>query len=142
MRIIDKNILNVDHGVIVHQVNCKKVMGAGLAKAIREKWPNVYNVYQQSDLKLGSILIVPIEANLFVCNIYGQYDFGNSYQTGITYTNYAAVETALKTLSESYVSKYPTYFPYKIGCGLAGGDWSIYKRLIETYFPHAIICKI
>ena len=24
-------------------------------------------------------------------------------------------------------------FPYKIGCGIGGGDWDIYKRLIEGF---------
>jgi hypothetical protein len=24
-------------------------------------------------------------------------------------------------------------FPYKIGCGLAGGDWGIYSKLLETW---------
>ena len=31
MKIINGNILDITEGVIVHQVNCKGVMGAGLA---------------------------------------------------------------------------------------------------------------
>lgn len=36
MTIIEGDILAVSHGVICHQVNCKHVMGAGLAAAIRK----------------------------------------------------------------------------------------------------------
>lgn len=24
-------------------------------------------------------------------------------------------------------------FPYRIGCGLAGGDWTIYKKILEDF---------
>lgn len=33
--------------VVCHQVNCKGVMGAGLAKQIREKHPEVYEAYKK-----------------------------------------------------------------------------------------------
>ena len=42
---IKGNILNATEGIIVQQVNCMGVMGAGLAKQIRDKWPSVYNRY-------------------------------------------------------------------------------------------------
>lgn len=28
-------------------------------------------------------------------------------------------------------------FPYKVGCGLAGGDWKLYKRALEVYSEQA-----
>jgi hypothetical protein len=38
------------------------------------------------------------------------------------------------------------YIPYKIGCGLAGGDWNKYKTVIEEYTHNknvkVYICKI
>ena len=40
--LINGNLLDVQQGIIVHQVNCRKVAGAGLAKQIREKWPEWY----------------------------------------------------------------------------------------------------
>lgn len=44
---IKGNILNVTEGIIVQQVNCMGVMGAGLAKQIKDKWPNIYNDYKE-----------------------------------------------------------------------------------------------
>jgi O-acetyl-ADP-ribose deacetylase (regulator of RNase III) len=43
--IINGNILETEENVIVQQVNCMGVMGAGLAKQIREKYPKVYSEY-------------------------------------------------------------------------------------------------
>lgn len=35
------------HPIICHQVNCKGVMGGGLAKQIRDVYPNVYYIYKR-----------------------------------------------------------------------------------------------
>ena len=35
--------------------------------------------------------------------------------------------------SETTVQYKVIYFPYKIGCGLAGGDWTEYKKMIERF---------
>ena len=43
IKYIKGDILNVTEGIIVQQVNCFGVMGAGLAKQIRDKWPSVYD---------------------------------------------------------------------------------------------------
>ena len=39
------NLLESGCDIICHQVNCQKVMGSGIAKQIREKWPIVYYDY-------------------------------------------------------------------------------------------------
>jgi len=45
MKFVKGNILDAQHGIIGHQVNCRMVMGAGLAKQIRGKYPRVYTEY-------------------------------------------------------------------------------------------------
>ena len=43
----DKNsITNSTCDVICHQVNCRGAMNSGVAKAVREKWPEVYVNYK------------------------------------------------------------------------------------------------
>ena len=44
MKIIEKNILTIEKGIVCQQVNCQGVMGAGLAKSIKEKF--VAKMYQ------------------------------------------------------------------------------------------------
>ena len=47
MKIIYKkgNLLDAQTDVIAHQVNCQGVMGSGVAKQIKEKWPDVFKQY-------------------------------------------------------------------------------------------------
>lgn len=51
------------------------------------------------------------------------------------HTDYSAFEkcvSAIKLYAEKY--NYSVGFPYKIGCGLAGGDWEIVLKIIKKYF--------
>lgn len=150
MEIINGNILDVTEGIIVHQVNCKGVMGAGLAKQIRNKYPEVYRSYvsiiknSTEDELLGYAQPVSVNNTLSVLNLFGQIGYGTSK----VQTDYKAFEYALSRFSDTYNyikdkhnNNIPIYFPYGIGCGLAGGDWNIISKLIDKYFPEAIIVK-
>lgn len=135
MNIIHRNILEICEGVIVHQVNNKRVMGAGLAKQIRNKYPQHYNDYLKHPLRLGSCVSTTLR-NLTIVGIVAQDGYGRDRR----YTDYAAFEECLKLLAKAHQA--PIYIPYNIGCGLAGGDWSIISQLIEQYLPTATICKL
>ena len=39
------NVFDSDADIICHQVNCQGVMGSGVAKEVRERFPNVYEQY-------------------------------------------------------------------------------------------------
>ena len=41
------NILDATEDIICHQVNCQGVMGAGVAKALYQRWPIVKGAYQR-----------------------------------------------------------------------------------------------
>lgn len=141
MKHIKKDILTVTHGIICQQVNCQKVMGAGLALAIRKKWPVVYDYYKNSKGKLGQLRIIDVAQGLHVANLFAQDNYG----TDKRHTNYSAFEKALTTLATwcftepQYLGK--VYIPYKIGCGLGGGNWTVVQEIIERIFPDAIICE-
>ena len=47
MDFIQKDITTERHGLIIHGVNCQGVMGSGVALAIRNKWPVVYDEYKK-----------------------------------------------------------------------------------------------
>ena len=144
------NILHVTRGIICHQVNAKGVMGAGLALQIKQKWPVVFRDYNQQHrkkhLKTGEVIftnIVQGDYKLQVASLCAQQDYGTGPNK--VYTNYEAFEACLKKLQIWHVSciqgKLPIYFPYKIGCGLAGGDWAVIRSMIGRYFPNAIIME-
>lgn len=150
LRILYGNILDIKEGIICQQVNCMGVMGSGLAKQIRNKYPRVYEAYikfvKESDTKvnnLGETLLVEVDKGLYVANMFSQFSYGRS---GL-HTNYQKFEECLirlKNTSDNYdkLKNLPIYFPYKIGCGLGGGDWNIISSLIEKVFPNAIIVKL
>lgn len=119
--------------IIVHQVNCKGVMGAGFAKQVKDKYPQLYERYKimckscnPKDL-LGKIMVYEAEDKIIV-SIFSQEDYG----TDKCQTNYSAMEKGLHTLRKIY-PKEIVIAPYKIGCGLAGGDWTIVSQLLKKY---------
>lgn len=137
IKTIKGNILETKAPIIAHQVNCKGVMGAGVARAIKNKYPEVYWDYKKySPKELGQIQ--PVQAGLFgekiVVNLFAQEGYGKDKR----YTDYEALKACflkLKEYTEEVFTKKPTIaMPYGIGCGLAGGDWEKVYPMIEEVF--------
>jgi O-acetyl-ADP-ribose deacetylase (regulator of RNase III) len=150
------DILKSDANIICHQVNCHGVMGRGLAKAIKNKYPKVYENYRrickQYESKKQSLLgqvvwgmITPDDK--IIANLFGELDYGGD---GKRYTDYNALESAFKEVYRAVTSKNSTIkgmtiaIPYNIGCGLGGGDWNVVYKIIEKVFKDydITICKI
>ena len=129
------NILNVTEGIIVQQVNCMGVMGAGIAKQIRDKWPDIYDSYktrihntENTKELLGKTLFDYVENNLFVASIFGQYYYGRQAK----FTNYTALFKGLNFVAEiSAANNTAMYIPKGLGCGLAGGNWDFVEAYIQ-----------
>lgn len=146
MKIINQDILTVESGVICQQVNCQGVMGSGLAKQIRDKWPNVYSSYiafsnrwNNDFQRLGSVNLVHISEKLIIANCFGQLNYGYD---GKRYTDYAALNDCFCFLSSRRELDLDIYFPYLLGCDRGGADWNIVSKMIDFYFPNAIVCKL
>lgn len=162
IKAINKDILTVDRGVIVHSVNCVGAIG-GLAGAIARKWPENAEKYREhvsrynpQIMLLGSILQVRVAHNLVVANLFGQ----NSIGTGERRTEYSALIAGFNTINRTFFvgddylegkdsgflnTLDSIYIPYKIGCGLGGADWDIVEGIIHEIFKksskHVYICK-
>ncbi|MEK4790360.1 macro domain-containing protein [Bacillus sp. FSL K6-2971] len=143
IRVIEGNILDTTKDIVCHQVNCKGVMGAGLAKQIKSKYPNVYKDYKRlcDDEKiksrknglLGATQFIDVSKSKTIANLFAQKNYGVKSRQ----TDYEAMELCLKSLKHVVSDDYSKYkdcsiaIPYGIGCGLAGGDWEIVSRMIE-----------
>ena len=46
IKIVNGDLLKADLSIIVHQTNCLGIMGAGIAKSIKNKWNNVFIQYK------------------------------------------------------------------------------------------------
>ena len=130
MQIIDGNILDVDYGVVMHQVNCRRVMGAGVAKQLRAKYPQHYQEYLATQPILGHILPTRIHGDLYIVGLYAQDGFGRDR----VYTDYQALAECLTRVARKG-DRLPLYAPYKIGCANAGGNWERVQRTFDMILP-------
>lgn len=134
MHIFREDILNnIDPNtptVVLHGCNCFHTMGAGIARYLKSKYPLILTIDKQTKYgdrkKLGTISIAGINGNLHIVNCYTQFDYRNS-RSGKPPVDYKAIEKCLSNVAYLY-DKWEIRSP-KIGCGLAGGDWSIVEPL-------------
>ena len=145
LKVINGNILNIREGIICHQVNCKGVMGAGLALQIKNKWPEAYDAYmtayREDHWRPGEILPVLVSDDLCILHMAGQSEYGR--EPGKVYTNYMALATCMAKANDfaKAVDK-PLYVPYGMGCGFAGGDWKNVSDMIDRFMPTATVVRL
>lgn len=132
------DICKVPKGIICHQVNCQKKMGKGLALQIRNQFTRHYIDFLNTEPELGKVLLTPISSDLYIAAFYSQDHFGPK---GKTYTNYNAFDRCLIEVNAfAAVHDLQIYIPFKIGCGLGGGDWNIIRSMIrERLEVYAIV---
>lgn len=129
------NLLKSNCEYICHQVNCQGVMGSGIAKQIRERWPDVYYHYKDKCYYngtaglLGTIDIIDTIDGPMVVNMYSQADYGYN---GMRFTSYDAFVKALEYMKRDIPYGSKVGFPKNIGCGLGGGNWNIISAIIEA----------
>ena len=138
MQIISGDIRQIEQGLVMHQVNCQNVMGSGVARALYQKYPRVKSEYHsfcqdyQKPYLLGSLQEIKINDRLTVINSFTQYDYGRN--KNIVYTSEDLLIQNIKNLDFlAKERKVLAFVPYKIGCGLANGNWeTILNALKET----------
>lgn len=146
MIIVKGDLLTTPVKYIAHQVNCQGVMGAGVALQLKKKYPALIEMYSTfiQDYKdcnggvppLGNYCAYDTKDIMdhTIINIFGQ----NQYGCSKCYTNYDAVYQAFSYFHSDliadreacYDAQLPIAIPYKMGCGLAGGDWEVMYRLL------------
>lgn len=133
---IEDNIFNCTENIIVHQTNCQGVMGHGIALQVKQKYPEVYNAYHYycktncaKDI-LGTSLICEANDGKYIANLFGQLNYGEGLQT-----DYDRFKSALIEIHDfAKEHNLSVAIPYKIGCGLAHGDWNIVYNIINEVF--------
>lgn len=126
---------NVERGFIMHGCNAQGVMGSGVAKIIRDKYPIAYEKYaeQAPHYILGEVIPVIVEPNLVIVNAITQEFYG----TDRVQVDYDAVEQACRAVkhlaNSGIIESNDIYFPF-IGAGLAGGDKEILLNIFKRQF--------
>jgi len=124
---------------ILHCANCQKKMNSGVAKALREKWPEVYeadlNYVALPANRLGNITYAKVGEDKFVVNCYGQLRYGYDGERYVNYEGlYSSLNEAKIMLQFKRIKE--VGFPYLMAACRAGGDWNIVKAMIESVFKN------
>ena len=118
--------------VIVHGCNCFNTMGAGIAKKIATRWPQVAEVDRDTNMadrnKLGTYTVAETPC-CKVVNAYTQYHHGMKFGPPF---DYDAFKQVLEKLSKHFPKETKWGFPL-IGCGLAGGDEIKVLRILSEW---------
>lgn len=123
-----------DFDVVIQGCNCFNTMGGGIAKEIRERYPQAAQVDGYTErgdyTKLGTwttAAVVNPETAFIIVNAYTQFDMS----TGEDVFEYTAFELILQKVVRLY-GNYSIGLPY-IGMGLAGGDKERIIPMIERF---------
>lgn len=130
VKIIDGDLFNTNAKYICHQVNCQGRMGSGVAKIIRSRFPEAFGEYKdvcsKGQARLGLTQYVSSKSKVII-NMFAQERYGYD---GKRYTSYKAFEMCLEDIHRSVPIGSVIAMPYKIGCGLGGGNWDTIYEMI------------
>jgi len=111
-----------------HGVNTSGVMGAGVAKVVRELFPDVYDTYRavckKGILKPGHVLPIKTDDGRYIMNLASQDKPGPN-------ASYEWVDSSLSnTLAFMTEYRIPSLAIPRIGCGIGGLDWELVEDII------------
>jgi O-acetyl-ADP-ribose deacetylase (regulator of RNase III) len=137
---INGDLLECDAKYIVHQTNCITTLAAGIAKSIFTKFP-YSNIYENREITSEHDIpgTIKIKGNgtdqRYIIALFGQYYPGNPDSHETECMRKWWFFTGLKEISK--IQNIETIaFPYGIGCGLAGGNWSEYENILNNFSIH------
>lgn len=131
---ITGNLLDTPERILLHGCNAKGVMGSGVAKAIRARYPIAYEIYHEKfeieGLSVGEVVYVEIiNEHRWIANGITQNNYGRS---GTQFVDYDAINSVMVDVN-SFAKKHgiKTVAMPLIGAGLGGGSWKIISGIIE-----------
>ena len=143
--IVEGDLLETTAPVIVHQTNCTKGFGSGVAKAIKKKYPIVAEKHRlaceinevikgnNSNALLGKIQTISVDTGKVVINMYAQDKYGYD---GAKYTSYDALDTCLKKVKK-YCLEHNfnrIAMPYKMSSVRGGASWDVVMAIVKSIF--------
>jgi O-acetyl-ADP-ribose deacetylase (regulator of RNase III) len=132
----DGDLLESDAQYIVHQCNCVSSSSAGIAKFIFNKYPDS-NIYKTRTEPSTPGTIQVCEGERGIINLFGQYYPGSSsFDNDSKELRISWFKECLNEIYRMRDKIKSIAFPHGIGCGLAGGDWELYKQFIKKLAEH------
>lgn len=132
------DVFETEIKTILHGCNGQGVMGSGVARIVRERYPEAYNAYRDDrmysyngEIPLGVVITARSNGKLIV-NAVTQQFYGSD---GKRYVSYDAIAEVMQKLDVSLAALWnvePIIAMPQIGAGLGGGDWNVIEAIIES----------
>ncbi|MEV0449365.1 macro domain-containing protein [Streptomyces sp. NPDC050600] len=132
--------------IVAHVCNDLGGWGKGFVLAVSARWPEPEAAYRRwhreragNDFGLGAAQFVRVEPNVWVANLVGQRGIRTGRSSGVP-VRYEAIDAALGLLAGKAAEVGASVHMPRIGCGLAGGEWSrveplVVERLVARGIP-------
>jgi O-acetyl-ADP-ribose deacetylase (regulator of RNase III) len=122
---------------VAHGCNCLGVMGAGIAKEFKKRWPAMYQEYRRKchygEFNLGDVFPWVV-GDLTIYNLATQQEFKADIK---------AIQTAITSMLKlAEAAKIDTVGIPRIGAGLGGLEWNEVKwvlQIVEQLSPVTIV---
>jgi O-acetyl-ADP-ribose deacetylase (regulator of RNase III) len=124
--------------LIVHGCNNVGGWGAGFVLALNRRWAapqaaykHWYNKGQAHSPRflLGEVQFVPVEDRITVANLISQSN--TRWVDNVPPVRYQAIEDGLVKVARRAAATGEHIHMPRLGCGLAGGDWSVVEDIIR-----------
>ncbi len=140
MEEINCDLLEIDTQYIAHQCNCVSTYSKGLAKEIFKKYPES-NVYITGESRIPGTISIKGR----IINMFAQLHPGSPRADDSREDRHRWFVSCLNEIRKIFHLK-SIAFPNMIGCGLAGGNWTIYRSFIRRFSDNnpkikVYICK-
>jgi O-acetyl-ADP-ribose deacetylase (regulator of RNase III) len=117
--VVNGNLFDSDCQTLVNTINCEGVMGAGIAKQFKQRFPAMFASYQRqiSQWKPGMICRYKLEDGRMILNVATKDKWRNP-------SHLAWIKRILDRIVSDYRKLGITSIAMtKLGCGLGGLDW-------------------
>lgn len=119
--------------IICHVCNDAGGWGKGFVLALSKRWDEPEAAYRawfasRTNFALGAVQFVQVEPYIWVANLIGQR--GTKTGSSGPPVRYSAIAEGLQAVAEKALELGASVHMPRIGCGLAGGEWSKVEPLI------------
>jgi len=137
--IVEGDVLQIPRGLIVHGCNAQGVMNSGIAKQVKEQFPNAFDQYRKFyKCGLGSVNYALVGDSKFIANAITQEWYGREPRRYVSYDAIAHafedIDLWLKRIKNHTGVAMQVHFP-AIGAGFGGGNLEIIKTIIDQTIP-------
>ena len=149
VEVVRKDLFEVEADVLVNPVNCVGVMGAGVARQFRERYPRMYMAYRiackKGQVRIGKPMIW-IEGNRLILNLPTKEHWREPSQYRFIEKGLEWIRENIDTMESVLGRKIKVIAMPWIGCGLGGLKKDRVYELIKEYLEglecRVMICEI